>query len=234
MAGRLDRQVRAEKELLANVSHELRTPLARLRLALELAAEGDLAQARRHLSGMEEDLAEIERLVEDVLTASRLELGAASGSEPLHRSPVAIRELVQSTAERFRVAHPDRELRVEAAEGMPELSADPVLLRRVLENLLANAAKYSDAPAPILLSAVARDGSVLVEVRDRGIGIDPGDVPRLFTPFFRTDRSRARGSGGTGLGLALARRVVEAHGGTITVESRPGEGTAMRVALPVT
>jgi signal transduction histidine kinase len=73
---------------------------------------------------------------------------------------------------------------------------------------------------------------VAFEVRDRGIGIDAADVPRLFTPFFRTDRSRARGSGGTGLGLALAKRIAEAHGGRIEVESRAGEGTTVRIAIP--
>jgi signal transduction histidine kinase len=73
---------------------------------------------------------------------------------------------------------------------------------------------------------------VVVEVRDRGIGIDPQDLPRLFTPFFRTDRSRARGTGGTGLGLTLAKRIAEAHGGTISAESAPGEGTTFRVRLP--
>jgi signal transduction histidine kinase len=82
------------------------------------------------------------------------------------------------------------------------------------------------------LSARAEGGALVAEVRDRGIGIDPEDLPRLFTPFFRTDRSRARGTGGVGLGLALAKRVVEAHGGTIEVESEPGKGTRVRVRVP--
>jgi two-component system OmpR family sensor kinase len=81
---------------------------------------------------------------------------------------------------------------------------------------------------------VARQDGVafLVTVRDEGIGVDPQDLPRLFTPFFRTDRSRARGSGGVGLGLALAKRIVEAHGGTIGVESQPGLGTTVRFSVP--
>ncbi|HET7755178.1 MAG TPA: HAMP domain-containing sensor histidine kinase [Anaeromyxobacteraceae bacterium] len=233
MADRLERQVRAEKELLANVSHELRTPLARIRIALELAAEGDLAKARHHLAGMGLDVAEVERLVDDVLTASRLELGAAAGTEPLQRATVSPRDLVDVAAERFRAAHPDRELRVEVEGEPPALDADPMLLRRALDNLLENAAKYSDAPAPVTLSARFRGGIVALEVRDRGIGIDAADVPRLFTPFFRTDRSRGRGSGGTGLGLALAKRIAEAHGGNIAVESRAGEGTLVRIELPL-
>ena len=108
-----------------------------------------------------------------------------------------------------------------------------VLLRRVLDNLLDNARKYSDADRPIAVAARARDGMVEVEVRDRGIGLDPGDLARLFTPFFRSDRSRARGTGGVGLGLALAKRVVEAHGGRISAESGPGEGMRVRFSVPV-
>jgi signal transduction histidine kinase len=102
----------------------------------------------------------------------------------------------------------------------------------VLDNLLDNAGKYSDAGQPIGLRARQRDGALEVEVRDRGIGVDPADLARLFTPFFRTDRSRARGTGGVGLGLALAKRVVEAHGGRIGAESAPDEGTCVRFSVP--
>jgi signal transduction histidine kinase len=84
----------------------------------------------------------------------------------------------------------------------------------------------------VTLAARAEPGAVILEVRDRGIGIDAADLPRLFTPFFRTDRSRARGTGGVGLGLNLARRIAEAHGGTIAAESLPGQGTTIRVVLP--
>jgi two-component system, OmpR family, sensor kinase len=117
-------------------------------------------------------------------------------------------------------------------EPLPALDADPALLRRVLDNLLDNARKYSDDGAPVTLTARARAGDLDVEVRDRGIGMEAADVARLFTPFFRTDASRARGTGGVGLGLALARRVVEAHGGRISAESAPGAGTRIRFSVP--
>jgi signal transduction histidine kinase len=233
MAARLEAQVRAEKELLANVSHELRTPLARIRVAVELAAEGDLERARRHLAGIGADLDELEHLVEDVLAAARLDLAAGNGTGlPAARDEVDVGALARAAADRFRAAWPERALAVEVAERLPPVRGDAALLRRLLANLLDNARKYSEPPAPVTLGARAADGAVLLEVRDRGIGIAPEDLPHLFTPFFRTDRSRARGTGGVGLGLALARRIARAHGGEIEAESAPGEGTTFRVRLP--
>jgi signal transduction histidine kinase len=123
---------------------------------------------------------------------------------------------------------------VQAGEGLPALEGDQALLQRAVDNLLDNARKYSEADQPVALRASAGDGRLVVEVQDRGIGIDPADLPKLFTPFFRTDRSRSRASGGVGLGLAMAKRIVEAHGGTISAESRSNAGTTFRVTLPVT
>jgi signal transduction histidine kinase len=228
MAERLERLVRAERELLANVSHELRTPLARIRVALELAAEGDHEKARRHLAGIATDLDEIDVLVADILAAARLDTGAL----PLRKERVDVGGLLAEAAARFRAAHPDRTLELEAPASLPEVDADPALLHRLLANLLDNARKYSEPPAPVTLAARAAGGRVGIEVRDCGIGFDPADLPRLFTPFFRTDRSRARGTGGVGLGLALAKRIAEAHGGTIAATSAAGDGATFRVEMP--
>jgi signal transduction histidine kinase len=231
MAARLEALLRSERELLANVSHELRTPLARIRVALELAAEGDLERARRYLGEIGADLGELDRLVEDVLAAARLDAQGAGGWR-IARDPVDLAAVAAEAAARFREAHPGRVLEVEVEPGVPGARGDAALLRRLLANLLDNAAKYSEPPSPVRL-AVRREGAgAALEVADRGIGIDPADLPRLFTPFFRTDRSRARGTGGTGLGLALAKRIAEAHGGAISAESAPGAGTRFRVRLP--
>jgi len=234
MAGRIEKLVRSEKEFLANVSHELRTPLARVRVALELAAEGDEAKARACLKEIAADLEELERLVGDVLTAARLDLArgrAGAEAAALRRVTVAGEDLLRQAAARFRSLHPDRTLTVEVAGELPELQADPALLRRAVDNLLDNACAYSDADRPIVLAAVADGAALTIEVRDRGIGIAPEDRARLFTPFFRADRSRARNTGGVGLGLHLAREIVEAHGGTITVESTPGAGTTFKIRV---
>lgn len=229
MAGRLQGLVEGQRELLASVSHELRTPLSRLRVTLGLAAEADPVRARSYLPEMELDLAELERLVEDLLATARLEAGDHGALRP-DRLEVAV--LLTEASRRFSRAHGDRQLEVEAAPGLPLVEADPSLFGRALDNLLSNAAKYSEPPSRVALVARPAEGGVTVEVRDRGIGIEAADLPRLFTPFFRTDRSRSRGTGGVGLGLALTRRVVLAHGGTIAVESSPGEGTTVRLWLP--
>lgn len=234
MAERMDRLVRSEKELLANISHELRTPISRLRLALEVA-ELDLASLdKAQIEAMTRDLAELEQMVEDVLITARLEARgrAPQGLPPLKSSEVDSNAILRAVVNRFRADHPERQLQAELASPLPHIHADPVLLRRVLDNLLDNARKYSDSQEPVILVAVGSQGALRVEVRDRGIGMQQSDIQKLFTPFFRTDRSRARGTGGVGLGLALARRIVEAHGGQLVVESMAGLGTVVRLSLP--
>jgi signal transduction histidine kinase len=233
MAERIERLVRSEKELLANVSHELRTPMARIRVALELASEGDAERARRYLGEIGADLADLERLVEDVLATARLDLAAGragDGAPPLHRKPTDLKELLERAAARFRTDNPSRVLETSLDDAI-QLEVDPDLLRRAVMNLLDNARKYSEAAIGLSLR---REGqAVAIEVKDRGIGIAPEDMERIFTPFFRTDRSRARGTGGVGLGLPLVRRIAEAHGGRAFATSAPGEGSTLRIELPV-
>jgi signal transduction histidine kinase len=235
MAERVQTLLLAERELLANVSHELRTPLARLRVALDIAGEAGPDAGRPSTAEMATDLAEIETIVEDILTATRLDIEQGRTGTPgfaLHLEEVAAGALCERAAERFRARHPLRRLDVTVGEA-PPVRADPVLLRRVLGNLLENADKYSpDGARPVALRASASGERVVFEVADEGLGIPAEDIPCVFTPFFRGDRSRSRGTGGVGLGLALAKRIVAAHGGTIGLTSAPGAGTTVRVTLP--
>nr|WP_242595378.1 HAMP domain-containing sensor histidine kinase [Corallococcus exiguus] len=234
MAGRITQLLRSQKELLANVSHELRTPLSRIRVALDLAAEGDAQTARELLPDITEDLSELERLVSDVLTTSRLELvtEGTSGVPPLRLERVDANALLDKAAARFHTARPKHRLEVQVDGTLPALEADPVLLRRVLDNLLDNAGKYSEPGTTVKLHARAAGDGLQVDIQDQGIGIEAQDLSRVGTPFFRTDRSRARTTGGVGLGLALVRRILDAHHGRLTLESQPGQGTTARVVLP--
>lgn len=235
MADRIAALRRSEKELLANISHELRTPLARIRLALELVTDGDRDKASSYLTDIGEDLAELERLLDDVLSTARLDLARDSAGDalpPLHLESLSGRTLLEGAKNRFAVRYPERKLICQIPAELPRLEADPVL-RRVFDNLLDNARKFSEAP--VRLSARASDDGahLVVEVADEGIGISVADQSRVFEPFFRSDPSRTRATGGVGLGLVVVRRIVEAHHGTIEVESELGSGTRFSVTLPL-
>jgi two-component system, OmpR family, sensor kinase len=238
MAERIQDLLRTEKELLANVAHELRTPLARTRVALELAIEGDAETARTALEDIAEDLAELENLIDGVLTATRLELAQgealnASGFA-LERQMIAPDAIVKSSVVLFRARHPNRRLSVNLDRTTPDVLADIVLLRRVVDNLLENAHKYSPDPnAQISLQLSRVHDYACIEVSDNGIGIPAEDLPRLFMAFFRGERSRSRNTGGLGLGLTLAKRIVEAHAGRIEVESEVGHGSTFRALVPI-
>lgn len=230
MAERLQRLLARERQLLADISHELRTPLARIRVALELQAEeGGLGE---FLDGVEDDLAELEGLVADVLTSARLDLTEGEAGFSMRPVPLQLDAVLDASAARFRRRHGDRTLTVALGGALPTVRADEALIRRVIDNLLENAARYSDAPAPIEVRATEVADGLLVEVADRGVGIAEADLPKLFEPFFRADRSRARATGGVGLGLTLCRRIVEAHGGKIEGRPRPGGGAVFRFILP--
>ncbi|HKO49449.1 MAG TPA: HAMP domain-containing sensor histidine kinase [Polyangiaceae bacterium] len=237
MAERIQRLLQTEKELLANVAHELRTPLARIRVALEIAGEGDAEAARASLAEIAVDLAELEALINDVLTAARFELAeglAPSSGFALHLQELAPQAIAERSADLFRGRHPSRPLSKNFSDVSRVIQADPVLLRRVLDNLLENAHKYSpEADSSISLSVSEHAGQACFEVRDQGMGISDHDLPLVFTAFFRGERSRSRGTGGVGLGLTLAKRIVEAHGGRIEVESVIGRGSTFRAYLPL-
>ena len=215
MAERVERIIRGQKELLANVSHELRSPLTRLRMALELLPRDPASAAR--LAAIERDLEELDRLIEDVLTTTRLETTGL----PAELGPVDVRAMLDDLAERARQDPLVGGAAVRVETPALTLVADGGLLRRALWNLVENAAKYG-AP-PITLTAAQEGALVTLGVSDEGEGIAAADRERVFAPFVRGDRARTAGASGApprgaGLGLTLARRVAEVHGGSIAVE----------------
>jgi two-component system OmpR family sensor kinase len=229
---------RAEKQLLANVSHELRTPLARVRVLLELASDGAPDDSRHVLPEIAQDLGELEGLVDDVLTTARLDLSTGhtrgGGELPMHFCDDETQRLVQRWSDRFLRQQPARQLLVHCAEPLPLLRCDPVLLRRAVDNLLDNAARYSPPEQPVELTVATYGDRLHIEVSDRGPGIAAADLRRVFEPFYRVEQSRDRRHGGVGLGLALAKRIIEAHAGTLTLQSTPHSGTRATVEVPLT
>ena len=228
MAARVERMVRGEQELLANVSHELRSPLARLRVALELLPRAEGTEARFH--DLERDLADLERLIDDVLAAARL---GATGL-PAHLGTVNAAALLAGVAERARVdpLTAGLDVRVDTDPAI-ELVADEGLLRRALWNLVENAGKYG--AAPVILGAARTGHRVTLWVEDAGPGIPDAERARVLAPFSRGAAARTGGAAtarGVGLGLTLARRVAEAHDGEITIgPAGPGQPRGCRVTL---
>lgn len=232
MAENLSTHLLAEKELLANVSHELRTPLARVRVVMEMAKESP-ERTEALLEEVAKDLADLERLTDDVLATIRLDFASASAESIRIRARperVDLVALVQRSIARCVETYAEREVELEAPDDIAPVQGDPALLTRLVDNLLENARRYSSGTVQVRLAS--QDGGVTIEVEDHGIGIDPADLPKVFEPFFRSDRSRARANGGTGLGLTLCRRVVEVHRGRIAVRSEPLVGTTVEVWLP--
>ncbi len=229
MAARIERARRAEKELLANVSHELRTPLARLTVALELiepppGPAGD--SVRKRLAGLGEEITELNNLVADVLTQSRLELAEL----PLTRRRVVLPELLERCRERAMHLCNDP-VRLEVQAGLA-VQADEALLKRVLDNLIDNSRKYANGTdTAVTIRARSEGGDLMLSVSDRGPGFPPDDLTHVFDPFFRGQNAGGR-EGGYGLGLALAKRVAEAHGGTIVARNLEGGGAQVELRLP--
>jgi signal transduction histidine kinase len=235
MAERVERLLHGQKELLANVSHELRSPLARIRVALALLPRGGEAEAR--LRDVEADLAELDGLIEAVLTTARLD---ATGLPPSPES-VDVAGLLAEIAERAAHDPATTGIPLEVTPGAaPDLVADRALLRRALWNLVENAAKYG-AP-PITLGAACAGDRVVLSVTDQGEGIAAAERERVLAPFYRLDQARTpHAAGGPprgfGLGLTLARRVAEVHGGRITigpaaVGGEPERGCRVALELP--
>ncbi|MGH9269605.1 MAG: sensor histidine kinase [Acidimicrobiales bacterium] len=235
MLGRIEESFRAReaseervRRFAADASHELRTPLtsihgyAELWRAGGLRSEADLAEAMRR---MEQEARRMGALIEDLLLLARLDQ-----RRPLERTSVALDGLAADAVRDALAVEPGRPITMEVVPVTVE--GDEMRLRQVVANLLANARVHTPPGAPVRVT-VSVDGPVArLEVADEGPGMEPEVAARVFERFYRADPSRARSAGGTGLGLAIASAVVDAHAGTITLDSEPGRGSRFTVELP--
>lgn len=235
--GMLDRLSRAFSDLenfAGDAAHELRTPLATLRAEIETTIQQRRTpeEYEAALASMAEDVTRLTRVVTNLLTLSRLDMNQYD----LQREPVALAPLLAECLETWEAAVSGRPVRVSVDRADPDaiVYADPVALRRVVNNLVENAVKYNREPGRVTLSAAREADRVVLRVADTGIGIPADHLPRLFQRFYRVDPARSRDTGGAGLGLAICRSLVAAHGGEIAVTSTPGEGSVFTVTLPAT
>jgi two-component system, OmpR family, phosphate regulon sensor histidine kinase PhoR len=221
-------------DFIATVSHELRTPLAAVHGAAKTLLRNDVDledEVSRQLLGLVSEQSDrLARLVEDILLASSLE----SPELELATEHVDVAELAADAIDAVRVqASEQLTLDLTVAPSLPPVAADRDKLRQVLVNLVANAVKYSPAGGRIAVEAWADDGQVRIAVRDQGLGISPSEQGLIFEKFYRADANMTRGVSGSGLGLYISRALVSRMGGTISVESQLGAGSAFVVRLPL-
>jgi two-component system sensor histidine kinase KdpD len=226
-------QIEAEKErlrssLLSSVSHDLRTPLAAIigSAASLLEAGGSLGgeKARELLENIKDEGEWLARLVQNIIETTRLETGAAT----IRKEAGSIEEVLGSALGRLEKALAGRPVKTSVPHDLPLVPMDSVLIEQVLLNLLENAAVHTPAGGPIDAGARVEAGTLVVEVADRGPGIEPEDRERIFEKFYH-----ARSSKGAGLGLAICRAIMNVHGGRIWVEAREGGGSRFLFSLPL-
>jgi signal transduction histidine kinase len=228
---RLDAAFVQMRRFNADASHELRTPLTIVRGEAEVALRSPrpVPEYERVLRSILEETEHMGHLIDGLLTLAR----ADSGELKLEARPISMHDLLADLHQQAQVLAREKEIQVDFAcpRSLP-VYGDELRLRQLFLNLLDNAVKYTGPGGHVWLEAWEEGGQPVVQVRDTGIGVAPADMPHLFDRFFRVDKARGREVGGSGLGLAICKWIVDAHGGTISVESRPGGGTSFRVRLP--
>jgi PAS domain S-box-containing protein len=219
------------RRFLNDVTHDLRTPLSVINTSLYLLQRHLNAEDRslRYMHSIEEQIAHLIRIVEDMTDMSQLDYEQAN----IRLAPSNMNALVAMVASTFEenTAGKRQRLTLNRSDLLPPVMADEALMARALRYILNNAVIYTPPEGDIVISTLLRGNQVVIEVRDTGIGIDETDLPHIFEPFYRGDKSRTISEAGTGLGLTMALEIVEAHGGSIGVQTTPGEGSIFTICL---
>ena len=223
MAEDVQGMLEAKRQLMLAISHELRSPLTRSKVALAML---DDEVTRESLL---EDINEMERLITDLLESEALNTRHAI----LRREPVNLNELVESVID-VDFGNRDEEINFDAVQDIPEIELDVTRIRLLLRNLIDNALRFNPPDAiPVRVSLKCDVNSVEIAVKDSGPGIPPEHLEHVTEPFYRADPARSRATGGVGLGLYLCRRIVEAHDGSLTIESSPETGARISAQFPL-
>jgi signal transduction histidine kinase len=221
-------------QFVSSVSHELKTPLTAIRMfaeTLRLGRSKNPAAQTEYLDTIVNESERLTRLLNNVLDFSRIE----QGTRTYHTAPASLAEVVRTAARamEYPLKQQGFELDVRIAEDLPQVRVDRDAIEQAVLNLLSNAMKYSGESRRIDLKAGREGDRAVIQVIDRGVGIDPKDQARLFERFYRVPTPENRSLPGTGLGLSLVAHVVKAHGGSVSVESEPGKGSTFSIRLPL-
>ena len=236
----MQRLENVRRDFVANVSHELKTPIASIKGFVETLLDGagdDPADQRRFLSIIARQADRLASIIEDLLALSRIEQSEGTGNLP--RESVLIADLLSAVTVDCLPRAGDRSIQLDVScDPHIEAEINAPLLEQALINLVDNAIKYSDPGRTVWITvgveteATGRGPAVVITVRDEGCGIEAEHLPRLFERFYRVDKARSRKVGGTGLGLSIVKHIVQAHGGTVAVESEPGVGSTFTIRMP--
>ncbi|MDR1648189.1 MAG: two-component sensor histidine kinase [Zoogloeaceae bacterium] len=232
MAERIQHLINIQKELSTSISHELRTPIARLHFIAEMIDESKALEESRHYSQMmKNDLEELDRLLDSSLTYSRFE----RENQQLSLAPVKIAEWLEEQVDAMKILAQSIDLRLDLDMVPPDLTLmiDENRMAHALSNLLRNATKYAHNKIQVSALLQEKDHLLLICIDDDGIGIPEHEREHVFSAFARLDRSRDRATGGHGLGLAICRRVLELHGGSVTVQASPLGGARFVMFWPM-
>jgi signal transduction histidine kinase len=224
----LAQATQSRRQLTADIAHDLRTPLSVILGYTEALSDGKLSGAPETYDVMHSEALHLSHLVDDL----RLLSLADTGELPLNRRPIALQVLLERTAaaQQPQAAKKAIDLLVDADPALPEIEVDPERMAQVLNNLVSNALRHTPKGGRVTLSAVQQNGDILLSVTDTGSGISAEELPYIFNRFYRGDQARQQ-NGESGLGLAIARSIVRAHGGTISVDSTVDVGTTFTITL---
>lgn len=228
LAETLEHEERVRRDAAADIAHELRTPIAAMISRIEAARDGVLTDDGANLGAMHTEALRLSRLIEDLgMLAEAQQPGLL-----VHKELVDLRALAHERADAFREYLEAKDIALEEHLAPVGVDGDRQRISQVVDNLLSNALRYTDAGGTVTIVLELRGADAVIEVADTGIGISGEDLPHVFERFWRSEPSRARITGGAGIGLAIVRELVRAHDGRIDVESRPGHGSRFRVSLP--
>jgi two-component system OmpR family sensor kinase/two-component system sensor histidine kinase BaeS len=225
MTERLQNADRLRRDVMADVAHELRTPLSVLQGRLEGLIDGVYPRDDRQLGELLDETRVLARLIEDLRTLALSDAGALT----LQKEPTDLIDLVNDVVRSMQPEAHGKSVSLSAngSHGTKPVDLDPVRIREVLTNLLSNALRHSTTRGSVTVSVGEKDGSVAVTVRDRGEGMSPEELSRVFDRFYKGEGSR-----GSGLGLSIAKNIIMAHGGAIEASSELGKGTTIEFSLP--
>lgn len=230
MAATIQAERAAERQLTADVAHELRTPLQAIQATVEAMQDGVLPVDEQRLGILHDETVRLGRLTGSILELSQLERRSAR----FDMQPIDPADAVAQAVEGSRALMEARSLALGSRlERGSRVLGDPDRLVQALGNLLSNAARYTAEGGSVDVTLRREGDDALIEVRDTGMGMSEQELAQAFTRFWRADPARARASGGLGIGLSVVREIVERHGGTVAIDSTPGEGTTVRIALPI-